>query len=103
MYVRYGYTDAEIRAAGLERIVPIRKFTRGRAPGITSAEAKHAEAERAADKWIFPDLEPTELEKRKLMAAVLEIGVRAAWDNSVYQFGGKYYLQKELRIKSRKQ
>ena len=95
MYVRYGYTDIEIRAAGLERIVPVRKFTRGRAPGITSAEAKHAEAERAKDKWVFPDLEPTELEKRKLMAAVLEIGVRAAWENSVYQFGGKYYLQQK--------
>ena len=95
MYVRYGYSDIEIKAAGLERIVPVRKFTRGRAPGITSNEAKHTEAERAKDKWVFLDLEPTELEKRKLMAAVLEIGVQAAWGNSVFQVSGKYYLQQK--------
>ena len=75
--------------AGLQRIVTVRKFTRGKALGITSAEAKHA-----SDKWVFLDLEPNELEKRRLMAAVLEIGVRAAWDNSVYQFGGKHLQQK---------
>ena len=80
--------------AGLQRIVTVRKFTRGKALGITSAEAKHAEVERASDKWVFLDLEPNELEKRRLMAAVLEIGVRAAWDNSVYQFGGKHLQQK---------
>ena len=30
MYVRYGYSDIEIKAAGLERIVPVRKFTKGK-------------------------------------------------------------------------
>ena len=92
IYVPYGYSDIEIKAAGLERIVPVQKFTRGQVPGITS---KHAQAQPAKDKWVFLDLEPTELEKRKLMAAVLEIGVLAAWENSVFQFIGKYYLQQK--------
>ena len=75
-------------------MVTVRKFTRGKALGITSAEAKYAEVERASDKLVFLDLEPNELEKRRLVAAVLEIGVLAARDNSVHQFGGKHLQQK---------
>ena len=45
------------------------------------------------DKWIFPAREPTETEKRTLIGACLEIGVRKSFQQSVYQFGGKYYLQ----------
>ena len=34
MYVRYGMTDAEIRSLGLTRVVPVRRYTGGRAgPG----------------------------------------------------------------------
>ena len=46
-------------------------------------------------RWIFPPGEPTDLEKRKLLAAVLEIGVRKAFSLHLYQFGGKYYHQKD--------
>ena len=35
------------------------------------------------------------LEQKRLLGAVLEIGVRAAFENSVYQFGGRYYHQQK--------
>ena len=65
--------------AGLQRIVTVRKFTRGKALGITSNEAKHAEVERASDKWIFLDLEPNELEKRRLMAGNISSRKEGLW------------------------
>ena len=95
MYVRYGYNDAEIRALKLDRIVPVRRYTRGQAPGLKSAEAKHKDREKDEVKWVFPDVEPTKPEQRRLLGAVLEIGVRAAFENSVYQFGGRYYHQQK--------
>ena len=73
MYVRYGYSDAEIRAQKLARVVPVRRYTRGRAPGVTSAESLHADHNKQEDKWVFPKVEYTEMEKRLLMGAVLEI------------------------------
>ena len=95
MYVRYGMSDAEIRSLKLTRLVPVRRKTRGQAPGITSAESMHADHEKDEDKWVFPNVEPTKREERVLMGAVLEIAVRTAWENSVYQFGGRYYHQQQ--------
>ena len=76
-------------------VVPVRRYSRGQAPGMTSAEALHGDADKACDKWIFPDRDLTEPEKRRLMAGVLEVAVRACWENSVYQFGGRYFHQKK--------
>ena len=77
LYVRIGMSDAEIRAAGVTTIVPVRKYTRGQAPGITSKEALHADTDKELDKWIFPPRELTRDGQRKLMGAVLEIAIRA--------------------------
>ena len=93
MLVRYGMDHFEIRKLGLERIVPKRRYHRGQEPGVTSKEALGGDGDRDEDKWIFPPREPTETEKRSLIAACLEIGVRTSFRNSVYQFGGQYYLQ----------
>ena len=93
MYVRYNYTDAEIRAFGLSRVIPRRRYKQGRAPRITSKEAMSGDSDKTDDKWIFPDIELTKIEERKLVAACLEIGVRTSFQNSVYTFGGRYYLK----------
>ena len=45
MYVRYGMTDAEIRSLGLTRVVPVRRYSGGRAPGFKTNEAGHKESE----------------------------------------------------------
>ena len=60
---------------------------------MTSKEALSGDRDRDEDKWIFPTREPTEAEKKMLVAACLEVGVRTSFRNSVYQFGGRYYLQ----------
>ena len=93
-YVAFGYDKFEIRQMGLQRVVPKRRFKKGRTPGITGAEPLGMDIEDE-EKWIFPDVEPTELEKRKLVAACLEIGVREAFSLHLYQFGGRIYNQRD--------
>ena len=87
MYVRCGMTDAEIRSLGLTRVVPVRRYSGGRAPGFKTNEAGHKESEMRRN------VETTAEERRKLMAAVLEISVKTLWSNSLYQFGGRYFQQ----------
>ena len=91
-YVVMGYDRFEIREMGLERIVPIRRFKNGRTPGITGAEPLGMDIEDEV-RWIFPEREATEKEKKHLFAACLEIGVRSAFKLHLYEFGGKVYHQ----------
>ena len=51
------------------------------------------EQERDEIRWEFPEREASEKEKVNLMAACLEIGVRTCFENHVYQFGGRLFLQ----------
>ena len=67
----------------------------GRAPDVTSAESLHADHNKQEEKWVFPKVECTEMEKRLLIGAVLEIAVRTVWENSCYSFGGRYYHQQQ--------
>ena len=41
----------------------------------------------------FPDVELTGKEEKLLMAACIEVGIRAVFDLHVYQFAGKVYRQ----------
>ena len=46
-------------------------------------------------KWIFPKVGLTELEKRTIIATVVQIGVLVMFNTHIYQFANKYYLQKK--------
>ena len=94
LYVRLGMDHFEIRTLGLEKIVPKRKYHTGAEPSVTGREALSGDPEKDELRWDFPSREPTEKEKIYLMAACLEIGVRTCFEHHVYQFGGRYYLQK---------
>ena len=93
MYVRYGMDQFEIRSLKLDSIVPRRRYHTGVEPRIKGREPLSGDPENDEVRWIFPGRDPTEMEKTNLMAACLEIGVRTCFENHVYQFGGKIYLQ----------
>ena len=92
-YVAMEMDRFEIRYYNLDRIAPRRRFKKGTKPGVTGKDplSKHTDSE---EQWIFPPFEPTEQEKKALLAASLDIGVRTAFENHLYQFGGKIYHQK---------
>ena len=43
--------------------------------------------------WVWPDKEPTEAEMKILMAIMLEVSIKFFYDNFVYSFGGKNFVQ----------
>ena len=45
------------------------------------------------EQWWFPAREPTQLEKKNLLAAALEIGIRKMFSLHTYQFAGKLFQQ----------
>ena len=93
-YVAIGYDLFEIRKMGLERVVPKRRYKNGGKPGLTGNGPLGRETDDEF-QWVFPDREATDLEKRKLFAACLEIGVRQAFALHLYQFGGRVYHQRD--------
>ena len=76
----------------LQRVIPKRRFHKGAKPGVKGKEVQGKEA-GDEEKWDFPTAEYTDLEKKNMMAACLEIGVRAIYDLHTYQFGGKIFAQ----------
>ena len=84
----------EIRVNGLERVLPTRRFRKGTRPGVTG-KGPLGKSSNDDELWVFPKAEPTELEKRRLIAACVEIGVKKAFTSHLYSFAGKVYLQQD--------
>ena len=78
----------------LERLLPRRRKSGWKVPGMQNPEIK-GKAKNTQITWVFPDATPTELEKRRLHGIVVEIVIRTLFENFVYTFGGKNYLQLE--------
>ena len=91
-YVVFGGDEFVIRSLNLEKALPWRRYNRGTTPGITGKEplGKHSNDEI---RWVFPERDLTEKEKKDLLAVALEIGVRTSFENHLYQFGGTVYHQ----------
>ena len=80
---------------GLHKVCPKRKKTKGRKPSVSGKEqAKSKSTEEEDSLWSSPTREPTTLEKRKLLACMLEIGIVASFGLHIYSFAGKIYQQK---------
>ena len=91
-YVAMESTETEIKLSGLRRVLPVRRFKPGTKPGVTGQGPMGPEA-NDEEQWIFPRVELTELEKKKLFATALKIGVKTAFRTHLYQFGGRIYHQ----------
>ena len=79
----------------LWRLLPRRRKTGGRCePGMKNKEVKGRDA-GTEESWIFPDTVPTALEERQLVARMAEIGVRTVFENFIYTFAGKMYIQQK--------
>ena len=93
-YCAMCYDQFEMRANGLDRIAPWRRYRKGCKPGVTGSGPLGMESDDEVI-WVFPNREPTELEKKRLLASCFEIAVRVAFTSHMYQFGGKTFLQKD--------
>ena len=80
--------------SALRYLLPRRRKRQGVTPGMTGkAGSDRKEQDDGECQWIYPDREPTELQKRMIVARCCEIAVRAVFENFTYTFGGKFYKQ----------
>ena len=61
-YIRMNLTDQEFTERRLMRVMPTRRYKRGRMPGMTGSEALQ-KTEEGEEKFIHSNVEPTEEEK----------------------------------------
>ena len=76
----------------LRSLFPWRRKVGGRKPGMRNKEIT-GKKKGTEITWVFPRREATEKQLGKLIARTVEIGLRTVWENFVYSFGGKFYLQ----------
>ena len=90
-YIRMNLSDKEISERNLMRLMPVRKFRKGRMPGMTGSAALKKTDED--EKFIYSNVELSKGEKTNIFATCLEIAVSFMFKNHVYSFGGENYLQ----------
>ena len=96
-YVCLTCKPAEIQEAGLSSLMPKRRFRKGPRPGLNSKDV-HSKEIGADSQWQFPnfpDDQPPKDLRRRLIAKVLEVGVRTSFDEHIFTFGGKIFHQSE--------
>ena len=76
----------------LRRYFPWRRKTEGTALGMNNLEVNNRE-KMGDSYWVWPDREPTERHRQMMMARAAEIGTRTIFENFMFTFGGKNYLQ----------
>ena len=104
-FVKAGATVEEIEEAELTKLMPVRKYTRGKAPGITTKEIWNRLNQKAemlargekipVSKWTAIVTNINEEDKAKLVGKVIEIAIREIMGNHMYSFDGQTYLQTE--------
>ena len=80
----------------VEKLMPKRISDQGRKPTVTGKSLTLPVNSKQKIKLIWQPQKDhfTKTEQRYLMAAALEMGVKAAFDLHIYTFGGKMFLQR---------
>ena len=73
-------------------LLPVRMIKPGVKPGMKSKWVNHKEI-LADEDWVYPQITPTEKQRRLVIGHVGEIGTRAIFENFYYRFGGTAYHQ----------
>ena len=80
---------------GIASILPWRRKKQGVTPGMTGkAGTDRKEDDDGEKQWVYPAREPTEKQKKMIVARCCEIGVRTIFEHFTYKFGGEYYRQR---------
>ena len=88
-YIAMNLNKEDQEFSELQRILPVRLTgVRGVRPGVSAS----TESEK---NWKFPKVEYTKLEKKKIVATIIQIGVLVMMNTHLYSFNGKTFLQKE--------
>ena len=88
-------TAQECRLSPLRRILPVRSSNKGVRPGVTGVDPMGPEV-GDQQQWVLPPrVRLTIRKKRMIVATVMKIAVIILFRTHVYEFGGKFFLQKK--------
>ena len=94
-YVALNWSEARCRSSPLGRILPWRRKTGGRRPGLTGC-GPQGPGRGDTEQWVFPTrVRLRREEKRLLVATVIELATEAMFENHFYGFGNKMFKQME--------
>ena len=62
-------------------------------PGLADTTAKADKGKSKKPKWVETRLPGTSMEKRKMVARLVEVMVRLVFQSHVYTFGGRVFKQ----------
>ena len=91
-YVAFTSDPHQHKSWGVHHLIPKRRFKYGRRPGITGADPLSADID-SEEQWVFPRIEPTQSDKRKLLAAAAGVAVTQVFRLHLYKFGGRLFQQ----------
>ena len=75
------------------KILPFRKKVGGRTPGMSS-DGMTGKKGKVEDQWTFKTKTVTREQLMEIAGRCLEIAIRTVFENFIYNFGGKMYLQR---------
>ena len=91
-------TESELSAAGLAGVVPARRYAKGAHPKSATPEllsrTKDKSSNQVPSKFLPICNNLRDYQKRRLLAKVVEVGVRKVVKNHVYLWRGCYWLQR---------
>ena len=76
----------------IRNLLPVRVTKPGTKPTMKSKWVNSKEI-LADNDWIYPQVQPTERQRRQVIGMVAEIGTRVVFENFCYQFGGESFHQ----------
>ena len=83
IYIATSLTKEDIAKEGLEQVIHRRKV--GKRAGITNTNVWLTEGEKC--QWDMPIRMPSEIEKKKMFAVGICLGIRVVMENHIYRFG----------------
>ena len=102
IFVATNCSEKEIKSAGLTRVVPARRFKFGPKPTAATGELKRNPKPRTGDdgepvkiesKFLPVRQDISQVDQRKLLAKVVEVGVLKVIRNHVYRWKDQLWLQ----------
>ena len=80
--------------SGPRRVLPHRRHNKGVKPGVTG-QGPAGPSTNDEIQWVFPTVELTGWEKKKILSEVLRLGVEMMFSTHCYRFGGNVFRQTE--------
>ena len=87
LYLVLTLSQEEIAQLGMDEIMPKRRKAGGTHPGITTAEVRRPlQTENSKSLFKKGSRNPTEIEKRKILAKCIEVAIVTCMSNHMYTF-----------------